>query len=108
HDLGVAAQVADRVAVMYAGRLAECGPTDAVLQAAAHPYSLGLMTSRLTLESPRDTRLATLPGEVPSPADPPPGCPFEPRCALAISECVTSPPDLVLVDEGHFSACIRS
>ncbi|MCW2939458.1 MAG: peptide transporter ATP-binding protein [Actinomycetia bacterium] len=106
HDLGVAAQVADRVAVMYAGRLAECGPTDAVLQAAAHPYSLGLMTSRLTLESPRDTRLATLPGEVPSPADPPPGCPFEPRCALSTEACTETLPDAVEIAPDHLSACI--
>ena len=108
HDLGVAAQVADRVAVMYAGRLAELGPAAAVLQSAAHPYSLALTRARLSVSAERGRALATLPGEVPDPADPPPGCPFEPRCALAISECVTSPPDLVLVDEGHFSACIRS
>jgi peptide/nickel transport system ATP-binding protein len=108
HDLGVAAQVADRVAVMYAGRLAELGPAAAVLQSAAHPYSLALTRARLSVSAERGRALATLPGEVPDPADPPPGCPFEPRCALAISECVTSLPDLVLVDEGHFSACIRS
>src|SRR5712692_4919790 len=108
HDLGVAAQVADRVAVMYAGRLAELGPAAAVLQSAAHPYSLALTRARLSVSAERGRALATLPGEVPDPADPPPGCPFEPRCALAISECVTSLPDLVLVDEGHFSACIRA
>ena len=108
HDLGVAAQVADRVAVMYAGRLAELGPAAAVLQSAAHPYSLALTRARLSVSAERGQALATLPGEVPDPADPPPGCPFEPRCALAISECVISPPDLVLVNEGHLSACIRS
>ena len=108
HDLGVAAQVADRVAVMYAGRLAELGPAAAVLQSAAHPYSLALTRARLSVSAERGRALATLPGEVPDPADPPPGCPFEPRCALAVSECVTSPPDLVLVNEGHLSACIRS
>ncbi len=94
--------------VMYAGRLAELGPAAAVLQSAAHPYSLALTRARLSVSAERGRALATLPGEVPDPADPPPGCPFEPRCALAISECVTSLPDLVLVDEGHFSACIRS
>jgi peptide/nickel transport system ATP-binding protein len=107
HDLGVAAQVADRVAVMYAGRLAEVGPAAAVLRSAAHPYSLALTRARLSVSAERGRTLATLPGEVPDPADPPPGCPFEPRCALAVSACVTSPPDLVLVDEGHLSACIR-
>jgi peptide/nickel transport system ATP-binding protein len=108
HDLGVAAQVADRVAVMYAGRLAELGPAEAVLRSAAHPYSLALTRARLSVSAERGRALATLPGEVPDPADPPPGCPFEPRCALAVSACVTSPPDLVLVNEGHLSACIRS
>jgi peptide/nickel transport system ATP-binding protein len=107
HDLGVAAQVADRVAVMYAGRLAEVGPAAAVLRSAAHPYSLALTRARLSLSAERGRTLATLPGEVPDPADPPPGCPFEPRCALAVSECLTSPPDLVVVEEGHLSACIR-
>ena len=108
HDLGVAAQVADRVAVMYAGRLAEVGPAAAVLRSAAHPYSLALTRARLSVFRPSEAGpLATLPGEVPDPADPPPGCPFEPRCALAIGPCVTSPPDLVVVDENHLSACIR-
>jgi peptide/nickel transport system ATP-binding protein len=108
HDLGVAAQVADRVAVIYAGRLAELGPAPAVLRSAAHPYSLALTRARLSLSAARDTALATLPGEVPDPADPPPGCAFQPRCALAVAECVTRPPEPVLVAEGHVSACIRS
>jgi peptide/nickel transport system ATP-binding protein len=108
HDLGVAAQVADRVAVLYAGRLAELGPAGTVLRSAAHPYSLALTRARLSLTAERGQTLATLPGEVPDPADPPPGCAFAPRCSLAIAECLTSPPDPVLVDEGHLSACIRA
>ncbi len=108
HDLGVAAQVADRVAVMYAGRLAELGPAGTVLRSAAHPYSLALTRARLSLTAARLRTLATLPGEVPDPADPPPGCAFAPRCSLAIAECLTSPPDPVPVDEGHLSACIRA
>jgi peptide/nickel transport system ATP-binding protein len=106
HDLGVAAQVADRVAVMYAGRLAECGPTLSVLRAAAHPYSLGLMTSRLTLESPRHSRLPTLSGEVPSPAEPQPGCAFEPRCAISTSACTEVRPEPEPVAPDHVSACL--
>jgi peptide/nickel transport system ATP-binding protein len=108
HDLGVAAQVADRVAVMYAGRLAELGPAGTVLRSAAHPYSLALTRARLSLSAERGRTLATLPGEVPDPADPPPGCAFAPRCSLAIADCLTRPPDPVLVDEGHLSACIRA
>jgi peptide/nickel transport system ATP-binding protein len=108
HDLGVAAQVADRVAVMYAGRLAELGPAAAVLRSAAHPYSLALTRARLSLRAERGTVLATLPGEVPDPASPPPGCAFQPRCALATAECTTSPPELTAVGEEHLSACLRS
>jgi peptide/nickel transport system ATP-binding protein len=106
HDLGVAAQVADRIAVMYAGRLAELGPTSTVLGAAAHPYSAALTQSRLSLSSQRGRPLATLPGEVPDPASPPPGCPFQPRCALARDECSATPPEPVEVAAGHLSACI--
>jgi peptide/nickel transport system ATP-binding protein len=91
---------------MYAGRLAECGPTPSVLRAAAHPYSLGLMTSRLTLESPRHARLPTLSGEVPSPADPPPGCAFEPRCAISTAECTQVRPVPEPVAPDHVSACL--
>jgi peptide/nickel transport system ATP-binding protein len=108
HDLGVAAQVADRVAVMYAGRIAEVGPTATVLREAAHPYSVGLMRSRLSLSSERGRPLATLRGDVPDPAEPPPGCPFEPRCDLAAEQCRTAPPVPVEVASGHLSACIAA
>ena len=106
HDLGVAAQVADRIAVMYAGRLAELGPAATVLREAAHPYSVALTRSRLSLSSQRGRPLATLPGEVPDPASPLPGCPFQPRCALARDECSARPPEAVEVAPGHLSACI--
>jgi peptide/nickel transport system ATP-binding protein len=107
HDLGVAAQVADRVAVMYAGRLAELGPAGAVLRSAAHPYSLALTRARLSVSAQRGRVLATLPGELPDPAQPPPGCPFEARCALATEECRVRPPDPAPVADDHLSACIR-
>jgi peptide/nickel transport system ATP-binding protein len=107
HDLGVAARVADRIAVMYAGRLAELGPSAGVLRDAAHPYSVALTRSRLSLSSARGQPLATLPGEVPDPAQPPPGCPFQPRCELAKHECSAAVPGPVPVADGHLSACIR-
>ncbi len=106
HDLGVAAQVADRVAVMYAGRLAEVGDTATVLTAAAHPYSSGLTRSRLSLATDADRPLVALPGEVPSPSAPEPGCAFAPRCALAHDACLVVPPPAVEVEPGHRSACL--
>ncbi|KAA0091487.1 ABC transporter ATP-binding protein [Mycolicibacterium sp. P1-18] len=106
HDLGVAAQISDRIAVLYAGRIAEVGPTAAVLDAPAHPYTRGLLRSRLTLETPRDRALAALAGSVPSAVSPLPGCAFEPRCGLAREECTTSPPDPVAVADDRTSACI--
>jgi peptide/nickel transport system ATP-binding protein len=106
HDLGVAAQISDRIAVLYAGRIAEIGPTAAVLQTPAHPYTHGLLRSRLTLETVRDRRLAALGGSVPSPVTPLPGCAFAPRCALATEECSKTPPDPIPVAADRVSACI--
>jgi peptide/nickel transport system ATP-binding protein len=106
HDLAVAAQVADRIAVMYAGRLAEVGPARTVLREAAHPYSLGLMRLRLSLRSDRYRPLATLSGEVPDPADPPPGCPFAPRCAAVTEGCTVAPPELTGIAPDHLRACL--
>jgi peptide/nickel transport system ATP-binding protein len=106
HDLGVAAQVADRVCVMYAGRLAEVGDTAAIMGAAAHPYTLGLMRSRLSLHSERHRPLTVLAGEIPSPADPRGGCAFSPRCELAVQGCELRPPEAVEIAPGHRCACI--
>jgi peptide/nickel transport system ATP-binding protein len=108
HDLGVAAQISDRIAVLYAGRIAEIGSTAEVLGAPAHPYTHGLLRSRLTLQTVRGRRLATLPGAVPSPVSPLPGCAFVPRCALATDDCATSPPDPAPVGPGRVSACLLS
>src|SRR3954454_1162194 len=92
HDLGVAAQISDRIAVLYAGRIAEIGPTAQVLSQPAHPYTHGLLRSRLTLDTARHRKLAALAGSVPSPVDPPPGCAFAPRCVLATPACEATPP----------------
>ncbi|WP_441960064.1 dipeptide ABC transporter ATP-binding protein [Mycolicibacterium houstonense] len=107
HDLGVAAQISDRIAVLYAGRIAEIGPAAEVLAAPAHPYTKGLLASRLTLDTPRGQKLTALPGAVPSPAAPLPGCAFAPRCTTAIRDCSTSVPEPVVVAPQRISACIR-
>jgi peptide/nickel transport system ATP-binding protein len=106
HDLGVAAQISDRIAVLYAGRIAEIGPTAEVLQAAAHPYTRGLLRSRLTLHTERGRPLAALPGSVPSPLAPLPGCAFVPRCDVATEDCTKTPPEPVAVAPGRVSACL--
>jgi peptide/nickel transport system ATP-binding protein len=106
HDLGVAAQISDRIAVLYAGRIAEIGPTAEVLNKPAHPYTHGLLRSRLTLDTARHRKLAALAGSVPSPVDPLPGCAFAPRCVLATPACEATAPDPTTVAPGRVSACI--
>lgn len=107
HDLGVAAQISDRIAVLYAGRIAEIGPAAEVLGRPAHPYTHGLLRSRLTLETARDRKLAALAGSVPSPVTPLPGCAFVPRCALSTDDCTKAPPAPIPVEPDRVSACIR-
>ena len=108
HDLGVASEIADRIVVLYAGRLLEGAPTADVLQRPAHPYTIGLLASRLRLGSPRDRPVVSLPGDIPDPEAPPPGCPFAPRCHLAIDACMEHLIDPVEVaGRAGVAACIR-
>jgi peptide/nickel transport system ATP-binding protein len=108
HDLGVASQVADRIAVMYAGRLAELGATEQVLHDPTHPYTRGLLRSRLEMHADRRRPLPSLLGDPPDPRDPPVGCAFAPRCPLASDECMVEPPPLV--ERPHLSsvACVHA
>src|SRR6202171_3921787 len=106
HDLGVAAQISDRIAVLYAGRIAEIGPTAEVLGTPAHPYTHGLLRSRLTLDTARHRKLAALAGSVPSPVDPLPGCAFSPTCVLAPTACEGTPPAPMTIAPSRVSACI--
>ncbi|SCW68056.1 ABC transporter ATP-binding protein [Ancylobacter rudongensis] len=91
HDMGVIAEVADRVAVMYAGRLVELGPTAGLLGEAVHPYTRGLMASIPDMHR-RDAELAQIPGSMPRPDAPVPGCAFHPRCPRALVRCASERP----------------
>jgi oligopeptide/dipeptide ABC transporter ATP-binding protein len=105
HDLAVVSQVADRVAVMYAGNLVELGPKRNIFEAPAHPYTRGLLNAVPTLKTDRNLPLETIEGTVPSPHAVPPGCPFEPRCEFRVEECARSLPPLAQVSDGHWARC---
>ncbi len=111
HDLGVVAEVADRVVVMYAGHKVEEAPVAALFARPRHPYTHGLMRSVPRLDAPGRAagrvRLPEIPGMVPPPGQRPPGCPFAPRCALASARCAAMPP-LVALAPGHLAACWHS
>lgn len=91
HDLGVVAGLAHRIAVMYAGRIVEIGPTDDILDHPRHPYTIGLMQS-VPANMPRGAELKAIPGMAPSPLHRPSGCAFRQRCAFATETCQTEPP----------------
>jgi peptide/nickel transport system ATP-binding protein len=103
HDLGVVAQVAERVAVMYAGRIVEEGPAREVLRVPRHPYTQGLLAASPTLER---GRLTPIPGTVPQLTALPPGCAFEPRCAVRVAECARAVPEFRGASSGHAARCI--
>ena len=105
HDLAVVSQVADRVAVMYAGTLVELGPKQEIFRAAAHPYTRGLLKAVPTLKSQRNSPLQTIEGVVPPLQALPPGCPFEPRCDFRVRDCARALPPLVEVSAGHWARC---
>jgi oligopeptide/dipeptide ABC transporter ATP-binding protein len=105
HDLAVVSHVADRVAVMYAGNMVELGAKVDIFRAPAHPYTQGLLRAIPTLATDRSLPLATIEGTVPSVAQLPAGCPFEPRCQYRIPACAAELPPLVEVSSGHWARC---
>ncbi|MDT5246781.1 MAG: glutathione transport system ATP-binding protein [Mycobacterium sp.] len=108
HDLGVVAEFADRALVMYAGRAVETAAVDVLYRDRRMPYTAGLLGSVPRLDAPQGARLVPIPGAPPSAAALPPGCPFAPRCPLAIEHCRTAEPELLEVGPAHHAACIRT
>ncbi len=107
HDLGVIAEVADDVLVMYAGKIVESAPVDALFADPQHPYTIGLLGSIPRLDIERE-RLATIEGTVPSPNRQPKGCRFSPRCPFADRRCHEEPPPLREIGAGHHVACWKA
>lgn len=105
HDLAVVSQVADRVAVMYAGSLVELGLKQHIFQTAAHPYTQGLLQAVPTLKTNRSQPLRTIEGTVPALQAMPPGCAFEPRCQSKVTKCAQDLPKLAEISPGHWARC---
>jgi oligopeptide/dipeptide ABC transporter ATP-binding protein len=105
HNLGVVARYADRVNVMYAGKIIEMGSATDIYHNPRHPYTLALLKSVPRLDQPRGAKLDPVDGQPPDLARLDDGCPFRPRCRFAIDRCATENPTLDSVAEGHFTAC---
>lgn len=107
HNMGVIAETADRVAVMYAGRVVEEAPVGRLFDAPLHPYTRGLLACVPSLSQERE-RLVAIPGTLPEPSRRPPGCRFATRCHEAVAACARQQPPLVTYETGHAAACIRA
>jgi len=105
HNLGVVARYADRVNVMYAGRIVESASADEIYRAPRHPYTIGLLRSVPRLDQPISEKLLPIEGQPPNPLDLPSGCAFHPRCPFAIDKCRAEAPALTRHANGHAVAC---
>ncbi|UCB56647.1 MAG: ABC transporter ATP-binding protein [Candidatus Omnitrophota bacterium] len=105
HDLGIVAEVADRVCIMYAGRIVEEANVATIFNKARHPYTQGLLRSIPAAHSKHGQRLLAIPGAVPHPADKPAGCPFHPRCDKADERCQRELPAYEEIESGHKVSC---
>ncbi len=104
HDVSVVAEISNKVAVMYAGKIVEKGGTVEVFKHYAHPYTEGLMASFPTIVGEK-RRLASIPGSPPDLVNPPKGCRFHPRCPYAKDICMEQEPPMIEISPGHFTAC---
>ena len=104
HNLGVLAQTADDIAIMYSGRVMELSPTEALFEDPLHPYTQALLESVPDVTKP-DKKLSWIPGAPPDLVDPIPGCMFNPRCPHVMDICRTTQPDLIMTDDGRLVAC---
>src|ERR1700674_707225 len=107
HDLGVAAQIADKVAVMYAGRIVEYGSVREVLSSPSHPYTLGMLASTVNMAA-RDRDIEAIPGAPPDLRRLPPGCSVAPRCKYDGPECTAALPAAVAITRGHLTSCSKA
>jgi peptide/nickel transport system ATP-binding protein len=108
HDLSVVQHVSDRVAVMYLGLIVESGPTDELFSRPRHPYTEALLSAVPKPDPDQEDTQILLPGEVPSPVSPPPGCYFHPRCPYATDVCSRERPQLASCGEDHQVSCLRA
>jgi oligopeptide/dipeptide ABC transporter ATP-binding protein len=105
HDLGIIAELADEVAVMYASKIIEQAPVSELFNNPLHPYTQGLFRSRPKPGTPKSEKLLTIPGMVPSPLQFPAGCKFHPRCPLVQANCRADEPALREITPGHLARC---
>ena len=105
HDIAVAKLIADRIAVMYLGKIVEIGPTQEVLNSPVHPYTLALIQAVPSLRKREKRKQIEITGEVPNAVNPPSGCRFHPRCPFMTEECRTKEPELIKINKGHYVAC---
>ena len=105
HNLGVVARYADRVNIMYAGKIVERGPAREIYGNPRHPYTIGLLKSVPRLDQPRRARLEPIEGQPPDLINLPQGCAFRDRCGWAVDRCAAEAPPLMQTEDGHWSAC---